>query len=697
MRRNGLLILTAIAVLAVLPGVAQSAAQVWRVTDATATLSLDPAHLSNLGLRVVEARPTSTRYAARELSLETPAYSFEATTGFTASFRTTDGSFEAFTTGRVEVPLRGGLAFRTEHPATREILSPVFLYDFVLELDPSRPDAIRLRSSDPALPVPLEVRNVGARFDWEARRLSFPMGDLVITEAWANRLGQPEIAGQWVGVFDVRFGAELARGEDVAPTEPRSERGSVLDVLLGELYGITSQGHIGTFPTGVAGLSAATTSCNNGDTNVPWNAPMAETHPFIGLALFRLKDDRMEMIGQNGMKHGWFALANDQCDLGCVGGGGTYLAVGCSDTYSSGNNGSRFYLGPRAEVNPYTGAWEACGSYFDGIPVDCVRDENGDGLDAVAHRLEVADADLGDTTATYYYEGCYYVADDDSTYNNIGWRECTMTWSGANWSFSTQGGGLAPTIGPVIGVWGGIEKTQPVADGDGDVILSVKTTDLGGGMWHYDYALYNRHSDRGIYSFSIPVEGVNVTNVEFRDIDQDSGNDWTHTIGNSLITWSTDDYATDPDANYLRYQTLFNFRFDADAPPTDASAVGGIFKPGTGSTVYIDTQGPYAGATSVVAAASGADLQLSLAGANPFAERARLEFSLPQKSEARLSVLDVTGRIVQVLIDGTAPAGHNEVAWNGRDATGSRVASGVYFFRLDTADGTRTAKGTFVR
>jgi len=690
-------ILTSAAVAAALvPPVADAAPQAWKVTDATVTLSLDPEHLASFGLAVADARTTSTRYEPGELSLESPAYSFEAS-GLDAGLRAVDGVFRSFDDGRIEIPVRGGLALRTWRPGTGAPLAPAFLYDFVLDVDLAREDAIRIRTTDPDVPVPLEVRNVGALLRPDHGELALPMGDVVISAAWAERLGRPQIAGQWIGALDLRLHAELVRGEATMPPEPDFSRGSVLDVLLGELYGITSQGHIGTFPNGKAGLSAATTSCNNGNVNVPWNAPMAETHPTIGLALFRIKDGVIEELGQNWLKHGWFALANDQCFLGCVGGGGSYLAIGCSDTYSAANNGSRFYLGPRREVNPYLGQWESCGSYFDGTPVDCLRDEDGSGLDAVAHRLEVFDEDLGDGSWNYYYEGCYYVANDDSTFNNIGWRRCTATWDGSNWSFSTVGPGVTPSTGAVVRLVGGVQTTQQVAAGDGDVILAVTTNDLGGGQWHYEYALYNRNSDRGIYSFSIPVDGVAVSNVGFRDIDKDAGTDWSWTNDGTVLEWSTDDHATDPDGNWLHTQLLFNFRFDADAPPAGTMAAAGIFKPGPESVVFISTQGPTTNATGVAVGAAGEDFGVALTGANPFAERADLVFAIPRAEPVKLAVLDVTGRTVQVLVDGVAPAGRNATSWNGRDATGSRVASGVYFFRLDTAEGTRTVKGTYVR
>jgi flagellar hook assembly protein FlgD len=43
-------------------------------------------------------------------------------------------------------------------------------------------------------------------------------------------------------------------------------------------------------------------------------------------------------------------------------------------------------------------------------------------------------------------------------------------------------------------------------------------------------------------------------------------------------------------------------------------------------------------------------------------------------------------------VDELRPAGKNEVTWDGRNADGNRVASGVYFYRLTTARGELTRK-----
>jgi flagellar hook assembly protein FlgD len=63
----------------------------------------------------------------------------------------------------------------------------------------------------------------------------------------------------------------------------------------------------------------------------------------------------------------------------------------------------------------------------------------------------------------------------------------------------------------------------------------------------------------------------------------------------------------------------------------------------------------------------------------------------------RLAVVDVTGRVVRVLLDGEAPAGSNRVVWDGRSDAGDRLASGVYFFRLDAGEQSRTLKTTLLR
>ena len=67
---------------------------------------------------------------------------------------------------------------------------------------------------------------------------------------------------------------------------------------------------------------------------------------------------------------------------------------------------------------------------------------------------------------------------------------------------------------------------------------------------------------------------------------------------------------------------------------------------------------------------------------NPFRDRSSLRFDLPREGHARIRVYDVTGRVVRTLVDRRLEAGRHEAIWDGRDAQGSRVASGVYLVRM---------------
>ena len=60
-------------------------------------------------------------------------------------------------------------------------------------------------------------------------------------------------------------------------------------------------------------------------------------------------------------------------------------------------------------------------------------------------------------------------------------------------------------------------------------------------------------------------------------------------------------------------------------------------------------------------------------------------------------VYDVSGRRIRTLWDGYADAGAGTVQWHGRDDDGSATASGIYFLRLETADGALTRKLALLR
>ena len=70
---------------------------------------------------------------------------------------------------------------------------------------------------------------------------------------------------------------------------------------------------------------------------------------------------------------------------------------------------------------------------------------------------------------------------------------------------------------------------------------------------------------------------------------------------------------------------------------------------------------------------------------NPFNPRTRISYTVPAAEvTVRLDVYDVAGRLVRVLVNGVQEPGVHQVEWDGADASGVPVASGVYLYRLQT-------------
>jgi hypothetical protein len=82
---------------------------------------------------------------------------------------------------------------------------------------------------------------------------------------------------------------------------------------------------------------------------------------------------------------------------------------------------------------------------------------------------------------------------------------------------------------------------------------------------------------------------------------------------------------------------------------------------------------------------------------NPFNPRTEIAFELARGGRTTLRVYDIQGRLVATLLDGALPAGPHRVSWSSHDRSGREVASGVYFYRLDTPGFKKTKRMTLAR
>ncbi|MEY3023006.1 MAG: hypothetical protein RIS86_2204 [Planctomycetota bacterium] len=351
------------------------------------------------------------------------------------------------------------------------------------------------------------------------------------------------------------------------------------DVIVGALQDITVYGTV----NGIAAYAVGTTSCNIGTQLLSWidSGPNDTLHPVIAQNMFRYKDGRFEQIGMSWLKHGWCAIDGNLCGTCQSGTNCDYLGIGCSDPYGAGLNGAQGDLGPRSQVNAATGAFP--------FPFTAPT-----AAATVGRRLQVDRNDLDpaqNAGAQYFVEGHYVHpedAADGNDDNNASYRRLNVGgYSGTyqTWLLSLTG----PTTQqkPAIYAWKDIDSAVSVVavdvPNDGRFLVAGRATENGDGTWHYEYAVQNLNSDRCAAAFRVPLSGATFANTGFHDVfyhsgENYSGDDWATSVAGGKLEWRTDTYNLNPNANAIRFSTLYNFRFDSPAAPADGLVELGMFK-----------------------------------------------------------------------------------------------------------------------
>ena len=371
------------------------------------------------------------------------------------------------------------------------------------------------------------------------------------------------------------------------------------DVTVNRLNDIANYGNTG----GLLGYMVGTTSCNIGDTPVNWcdnpggcGGLTQAQHPVIAQGLYRLKNGRFDQVGMSWLKHGFVSTNSGSSEGACKSGqdncigpplGGDQLGVGCRDTYWATLNGGR-PMGMRSEVNATTGVF----------PIPPTEMPFGPEYE---ERIKVAQSDVDpalNAGALYWVEG-QYVSDNDAVagngLNNASHRSVTVAAGTFNLA-------LQSTIvreHTALHSWRTQDPTVEIhyVDVPGAIVerfeVARKVTVVDLDTWHYEYAVRNMNSDRSARAFSVDfAPNTPIANVGFKDVDHHSGEpyattDWTQAIDlpNGTVSWSTETFATNANANALRWATMFNFWFDADAPPATALHALTLFKPGSPASV----------------------------------------------------------------------------------------------------------------
>lgn len=71
---------------------------------------------------------------------------------------------------------------------------------------------------------------------------------------------------------------------------------------------------------------------------------------------------------------------------------------------------------------------------------------------------------------------------------------------------------------------------------------------------------------------------------------------------------------------------------------------------------------------------------------NPFSHKTQIMFSLRNAGLVKLSIFDLSGRIVKTLMNGNLKPDIYTISWQGEDKSGKRLAQGVYFLKFQSDD-----------
>jgi len=393
-----------------------------------------------------------------------------------------------------------------------------------------------------------------------------------------------------IGVFLV--GVLVGPGMPIRAQDANAcdQPGEAPDLVVADVRQVVRYGPLGD----ITAYSFGNVHCNVGTC---WANFFQATnqHPVVAQNLFRLKGGRFEQIGQSWVLHTFFALANNFCSTQCLPATGTHLGVNCSDDNTAGIQGGQSRLGPKSEVNAFNGVFA--------MPFG-TEGQTGNGT---YKRLQAHAADLEpdlNAGADYFAEIQIVAADDAGSghgKNNCAYRPVTLTESTPG-TYNLTLTGVTQTRMPALEAWKVADPDVVVSEapvpGDGTFFVGAKATPLGQGLWRYEYAVQNVNAQRSASSFRVPLPlGAIVGNAGFHDVDYHSGElfegtDWTASVDAGAVTWSTQPFTQNPNANALRWGTLYNFRFDAVAAPVAGRVTLGLFQPGTPEAVSVTTIAP---------------------------------------------------------------------------------------------------------
>ncbi len=165
--------------------------------------------------------------------------------------------------------------------------------------------------------------------------------------------------------------------------------------------------------------------------------------------------------------------------------------------------------------------------------------------------------------------------------------------------------------------------------------------------------------------------------VNYYDIVDDLGKNWSHFDTTKENTWSIRKNELGGKTNYFHINALYPYGM--------GSAWSNI--------VSIDNN-PQLLASSVYNQQGEVpiDFELKQNYPNPFNPTTTINYQLPKACHVKISVRDILGREITVLVNEHKESGYHNIIWDGRNNFGDGIASGIYFYTIKADKFIKTKK-----
>ena len=77
---------------------------------------------------------------------------------------------------------------------------------------------------------------------------------------------------------------------------------------------------------------------------------------------------------------------------------------------------------------------------------------------------------------------------------------------------------------------------------------------------------------------------------------------------------------------------------------------------------------------------------------NPFNPFTTLKYDLPEDTYVKIIIYDMLGNTVKILLDSYLNSGRKSVQWDGTNDQANKVSAGLYFYRIEAGDFSKTKK-----